>query len=345
MSNSREMKPCSIPVIVAVLSLFIPAAQAVPDLEVVGTPIVHQKPYYCGGPLTVTYTVRNKGDQAAGPSSTRVQVFPPESTQFASMEFPIAGLAVGAQRTETHTIPSMGTNGASGEWEAAVRLDTFFDIDDEYPTVNNVATPAKFLTIATKWDLRFLNDANPGPTPVPNAYGQKMQLAFYIHNYSSAPAPATKTRVQIYDRNHSTVVNDDVDTPAIPPLGKVPFVYSYQLPATGTPGNWYVFVNLNDYFAQGEASGFNNAADEIPFMVAAAGTPTQPAELTPALVNARLSGNNMLFELYGNPGSTLNIQTSTDLNTWSPLTSQVMNNGVNTLSTPRNGPKRYYRVK
>jgi archaellum component FlaG (FlaF/FlaG flagellin family) len=340
------MKPHSLLFpLLAILTLTTLSAQAVPDVTVIGTPTVTQKPYYAGGPLTVTYTVKNIGNQPASASSTRVQIFTPVSTQYTTAEFPIAALAAGAQRTETHTVTNINTNAWTGTWEARVRLDTFFDIAGEFPTANNVATPAPFRLIATKWDLKFVNDEKPGPCPSVNAYGGTMRLAFFIHNDSSAPAPATKTRVQIYDRSHSSVVYDDVDTPAIPPDGKIPFVYSYQLPATGTTGGWSVFVHLNDFGVQGEATGFNNASDEVTFQVNAPGTAVAPCPITPGIMNPRVSGSNMVFELWGNAGTTLNITTSTDLANWVPLTSRVMANGVNTFTTPRNGPKRYYRAR
>jgi hypothetical protein len=151
--------------------------------------------------------------------------------------------------------------------------------------------------------------------------------------------------VEIYDRMHSPVVNDDVTTPAIPAHGKVPFVYSYQLPATGVAGSWSVFVVLNDFTDFSETGAFNNNGQEISFQVAAAGTSVASCSFAPELRSPRLEGGNMAFEILGNAGSTVNLSTSTDLVNWTPLASPVMANGVNKYTVPRNGPVRYYRAK
>jgi hypothetical protein len=260
------------------------------------------------------------------------------------MNYPVAALAAGAQRTETHTI-TVDDKAWSGTWEARVRLDTNFEIDEPQPASNNVATPVPFELIATKPDLKFEDEISPGPCPASNAYGGKVELAFFIHNDSSAPAPSSRTRVQIYDRMHSPVVQDEVVTPAIPAHGKVPFVYSYQLPATGTAGSWSVFVVLNDFTDFSETGAFNNNGEEISFQVAAAGTSVAPCTIAPALMNPRLEGANMVFDIFGNAGTTVNLSTSTDLVNWTPLAAPALGNGVNKYSVARNGSKRYYRAK
>ena len=54
--------------------------------------------------------------------------------------------------------------------------------------------------IATKWDLKFLDEDKPGPCPASNAYGGTVRLAFFIHNDSSIAAPVAmavpKSRVR-----------------------------------------------------------------------------------------------------------------------------------------------------
>ena len=46
-----------------------------------------------GGTLQVTYTMKNIGDQAAGESQTRVQIYTPLNTQYTDMNFHVGALA------------------------------------------------------------------------------------------------------------------------------------------------------------------------------------------------------------------------------------------------------------
>ena len=70
-----------------------------------------------------------------------------------------------------------------------------------------------------------------------------------------------------------------------------------------------------------------------------------PCPITPALMNPRVEGSNMAFDIRANAGSTVNLSSSTDLKTWIPLASPVVTKGVNKFTVPRSGPKRYYRAK
>jgi hypothetical protein len=342
--ETLEMKPHTLLPLSAILSLTSLSALASPDVALIGIPVVAQSVTYAGGPVQVTYTVKNIGDQAAGASTTKVQIFTSLGTQYAVADFPEAALAVGAQRTVTRAV-TVDNNAWTGVWEASVRLDTFFEIANEFPTANNTSDRGKFNLVAVKPDLKFDGDARPGPCPASNAYGGTVRLAFFIHNDSSVAAPASKTRVEIYDRSHTPVVYEEVNTPAIAANAKIPFVYAYQLPATGTAGSWSVFISLNDLGTVSETGAFNNQSDEVSFTVAAAGSSVAPCPVTPGLVNPRVSGSNMVFDLWGNAGAVLNLSSSTDLVNWTPLTTQTLVNGVNTFTTPRSGVKRYYRAK
>lgn len=322
----------------------IHTAGAAADLILVGVPTVSPVPYLAGQPLKVTYTFKNNGDAAAPACSTRVQIFTPFSTQYTTAEFPVPALAKGAQSTQTHTV-TVNDKAWTGTWEARVRLDTNFEVPGD-PTVNNVATPVPFRLLATKPDLKFNNEESPGPCPLDNVYGGKMQMAFIVHNDSTVEAPASKIRVQVYDRMHNTVAQDFFDMPAIPADGKRPFVYSYQLPPSGTEGSWSVFVVLNDGgIPIPETGAFNNSSQEIGFRVRAPGSAAGVCSFPSQLMNPQFQGNNMILDLYANAGSTVNIQSSTDLKTWTPAGSHVMVNGVNRFTTPLNGPRRFFRVQ
>lgn len=125
-------------------------------------------------------------------------------------------------------------------------------------------------------------------------------MRFDIKNDSLAAAPASKTRVEIRDRSNNIHVQEEVNTPAIPAGATVPFIYSTLLPATGTAGNWNVFLVLDDLGAVTEATEFNNSTSSFYFPVTAAGTVPGPCPITAAGgANPRKEGNQFVFELSG----------------------------------------------
>ena len=88
--------------ILGALGLTAPVHAAV-DILIQGNPTVTPSTL-AGGPVTVSYVVRNNGDQAAAATKTKIQIFTPLGTQYSVQDFPIAALAAGQQRTESHTL-------------------------------------------------------------------------------------------------------------------------------------------------------------------------------------------------------------------------------------------------
>lgn len=64
--------------------------------------------------------VRNNGDQAAAATKTKIQIFTPLGTQYSVQDFPIAALAAGQQRTESHTL-TLRADSWTGLWEVGFR--------------------------------------------------------------------------------------------------------------------------------------------------------------------------------------------------------------------------------
>lgn len=144
-----------------------------------------------------------------------------------------------------------------------MRLDTELVLS-ESQTANNTTARFPVQLTATLPDLTFAYAGRSAyldfvPLVCPAAYGGTLQLAFDIRNDSTAPALSTRTRVEIRNRSNDIHVQDYVVTPAIPAGDSVPFTYSTALPATGTAGNWSVFLVLDDFTTLAEASEFNNS--------------------------------------------------------------------------------------
>lgn len=124
-----------------------------------------------------------------------------------------------------------------------------------------------------------------------------------------------------------------------------PFTYSTALPATGTAGNWSVFLVLDDFNTLDEASEYNNSIVTYNFPVAAAGTAVGACPITPGAANPRKEGNQFVFELGGRSGSSVTIQTSTNLTSWTTHATALLGNGVNRYTTPLGTGMRFFRVR
>ncbi len=326
------------------------AAHGAADLAFVGNPSVNPGSALAGGQVTVTYVVRNQGNATAVASKSRVQIFTPVSTQFSFMDFPIAALAAGQQRTETHILP-LRIDSWSGTWEASVRLDTECVVDEGFATGNNASTRAPFYLTATRADLTFAVGSRAvyqeyAPNISPAAYGGSVRIGFDIKNDSTAAAPASKTRVEIRNRSNDLHIQAFVDTPSIPAGTSVPFTYVSALPATGTAGSWSVFLVLDDGpTTMTEATKFNNSSSTISFRVEAAGTALPASPAVVGLANPRIEAGQMVFELAGQPGSPVTVQTSTNLVNWSTQASPTIINGVTRHTVPLAGGPRFYRVR
>ncbi len=330
------------------LTLAATSAHGAVDILLVGTPAVSPVAALAGGRLQITYVVRNNGDQPAAAIKTRVQIFTPVGTQYSFADFPIAALAAGQQRTETHTL-TLRTDSWSGTWEVSVRLDTE-QLLSETSTSNNTTTRTKFQLTATLPDLTFAYGSRSVyqdyvPRVCPAAYGTTLHLGFDIKNDSTAAVPPTRTRVEIRNRSNDVYVQDYVVTPAIPAGMTVPFLYSIALPATGTAGNWSVFLVLNDFNEVTEASGFNNSIVTYSFPVAAAGTAPGACPIITGAANPRKEGSQFVMELSGIAGTSVTIQTSTNLTDWSTHATVPLANGLNRYTTPMGTGKRFFRVR
>lgn len=332
------------------LAAILPAlsVHASEDLAIIGTPTTTPANAVGGGQLTVTYVVKNIGDQPAVASKTRLQIFTPVGTQYSVQDYPIAAVAVGEQRTESHTI-TLRTDSWTGVWEASIRLDTEFVLN-ETTTANNASPRAPFGLTATLPDLTFAYGQESVyldyvPYVSPAAYGGTVRIVFDIKNDSLADAPATRTRVEIRNRSNNVHVQDYVITPPIPAGLSVPFTYVSTLPETGTAGSWSVFLVLDDFSNIAEASEFNNTIPSCFFRVEAAGTVLPPSPAEVGLVNPRREGNQFVFELVGLPGSPVTIQTSPDLKTWSTFATPMIANGVNRHTTSFLPGSHYFRIR
>jgi hypothetical protein len=272
-------------------------AYAAVDILIVGNPSVTPSAL-AGGPLTVTYVVRNNGDQAAAATKTKIQIFTPLGTQYSVQDFTIAGLGAGEQRTESHTL-TLRADSWTGTWEVGLRLDMEQMLAESVTVNNTTALRPKFNLAATMPDLTFARGSESvyngyQPLVCPVSYGGTLYLAFDIKNDSLAAAPATRTRVEIRNRSNSIHVQEEVVTPAIAPGATVPFIYSTMLPATGSAGSWNVFLVLDDLGAVPEATEFNNSISSFYFPVAAAGTAAGPCPIITGCTNPRQEGNRDL---------------------------------------------------
>lgn len=335
----------------AIFSLGLAAvAQAAADLTFVGKPKVISGEAYAGGTVTVQYVVVNNGNQAAVASSTRVQIFTPLGTQYSDASFPIGAVAPGQQRTETHTL-TLKPDSWTATWEVSVRLDTAGVVDENGMTGNNTLERTLFHLTATRPDLTFAYGTqsvyqNYVPYVSPAAYGAVLRVACDIKNESITAAPATKTRVEITGDNGSFHVREYVPTPAIPAGATVPFNFTTMLPATGSlTKKWSVTFYLDDDTVVTEASKINNVHPSFYFFVQAAGTalPASPAPV--GLANPRVEGGQFVFELGGQPGGTVTVQTSTNLKNWSTQATPTILNGVTRHTIPLGNGSRFFRVR
>lgn len=318
------------------------------DILIQGNPTVTPSAL-AGGPVTVSYVVRNNGDQVAAATKTKIQIFTPLGTQYSVQDFSIAALGAGQQRTESHTL-TLRADSWTGLWEVGFRLDTEVVLPESVTVNNTTAVRPKFKLTATRPDLTFARGSESvysgyQPRVCPAAYGTRLYLGFDIKNDSLAAAPASKTRVEIRDRSNNIHVQEEVNTPAIPAGATVPFIYSTLLPATGTAGNWNVFLVLDDLGAVTEATEFNNSISSFYFPVTAAGTVPGPCPITAGCANPRSEGTQFVMELSGLAGTAVTIQTSTNLTSWTTLATPSLTNGVNRYSTALTAGRRYFRVR
>lgn len=326
------------------------AAQAAADLTLIGKPEVISGEAYAGGTVTVRYTLKNIGNAQAVASSTRLQIFAPLGTQFNDASFPIGAVAPGEQRTETHTI-SLKPDCWTAMWEVSVRLDTGGVVDENGVTFNNTTDRTLFHLTATRPDLTFSYGNQPVyqeyvPYASPAAYGGVLRVACDIKNESIAPAPASTVRVEIGADNGTFHVKDYINIPAIPPGGVVPFNFTSTLPATGSlTKKWSVTFYLDDNTKIVEASKFNNVCPSYYFFVQAAGTSVAPSPAPVGLANPRMEGGQFKFELGGQPGSPVTVQTSTDLINWSTQATPMIQQGVTQHSIAVGSGARYFRVR
>ena len=312
------------------------------DVVVVGDIVVTPSPVLAGQEIVVRYNIKNQGTIAtSGSFTSRLQLKNQYEFTFFTADYLVPAIAAGQVAPQEHHIKLVDTL-FSGVYSARTRLDPFFDLLNEANNGNDASDPFPFTVIAVLPDIKI---TFAEVCPHTAHAGDAVQLKFRVLNDSSSPAPAARNRFELSNpRSNQPVFSVYVTNGIIAPHGSVDYLFPFVVPADGIVGGWNVSVFLNDFSDFVEADTFNNVTDPlVRLQVVAATTPTDPCVEPVHFVNPRFVNGKLTFEIQGSGNASFNVQSSTDLKTWTAAGPVTLVSGVVTWTAPIGQPS-FYRL-